>query len=52
MNRALFAAFGIWPSADGTAKGRLRKNAMTAEYEARAITRSGCSELQEESSYI
>lgn len=28
MNRAVFVAFGIWPSADGTANGRLIKNAM------------------------
>lgn len=52
MNRAVFAAFVIWPSAEGTAKGRLRKNAMTAECEALAITRSNCSELQENSSCL
>lgn len=28
MNRAVFVAFGIWPNADGTANGRLIKNAM------------------------
>ena len=53
INRAVFAGLGIWLSADETANGRLRKNAMIAMLTTvRALDSKSDGELKERSRSI